>query len=119
MTVEWNRAREEVSKHSAQIKACRRKWCKPPDGWIKVNTDAACHLRTGRMGVGCIIRDDRGCFIRARSKVIQGRLQPREVEAIGLREALSWTKEWRMTRCIFECDAKSVVDAFHTAGGHS
>lgn len=44
-------------------------------------------------GVGCIIRDDLGRFIRASSKVVQGHLQPREVEAMGVREALSWSKD--------------------------
>ncbi|XP_074356319.1 uncharacterized protein LOC141696024 [Apium graveolens] len=65
------------------------------------------------MGVGCIVRDHQGRFIRARSKVVHGRLQPREVEAMGLREALSWIKDWRSHRCVFECDAKQVVDAIH------
>lgn len=64
------------------------------EGWIKMNTDVACLSRTGQMGVGCVIRDEWGHFIRVRSnsKVVQRRLQPREVEAIELREALSWTE---------------------------
>lgn len=60
-----------------------------------------------------------GRFVRARSKVIQEQLQPREIEAIALREALSWTKEWRRNKCIFECDAKGVVEAIKEGGGCS
>lgn len=31
----------------------------------------------------------------------------------ALKEALKWTKEGRKTKCIFECDAKLLVDFFH------
>lgn len=114
MLAEWSRAKE------AQVMRLQRHQvsnsCKPPEGWMKINSDAACHLQTGKTGVACIIRDDQGRFIRARSTLVQGRAQTREIEAMGLREALSWTKEWRTHKCIFECDAKQVVEAIHARG---
>lgn len=61
--------------------------------------------------MGCVIRDEAGNFLRARSNIIQGNFQAREAEAIGLKEALLWTKDWRHHICIFECDAKVLVDA--------
>ncbi|XP_074355726.1 uncharacterized protein LOC141695374 [Apium graveolens] len=119
MLAEWNRAREDMQKQTARTQASNRIWSKPPEGWVKINVDAACMLRTGQMGVGCVIRDECGRFMRARSQVVQGCLQPREVEAIGLREALSWTKNWRRSKCIFECDAKALVEAVNGEGGQS
>lgn len=119
MLYEWNRAKEEEPRNNNQQQISSRRWSKPPERWIKINTDAACNQNMGRMGVGCIIRDDQGRFIRARSKVVQGRVQPREVEAMGLREALSWVKEWRSSKCVFECDSKQVVDAIKTPAGRS
>lgn len=74
MLVEWNRAREELATSTRQQQGSCRRWSKPPEGWVKINTDAACNLRTGQMRVGCVIRDDQGQFIRACSKVFQGRL---------------------------------------------
>lgn len=38
---------------------------------------------------------------------------------MGLREALSWVKEWRSSKCVFECDSKQVVDAIKTPAGRS
>lgn len=118
MLVEWQRSREEQVAITAQQRPGNRRWCKPPAGWIKVNTDAACLMGSNKVGVGCVIRDERGKFLRARSNVVQGGLQPREAEAIGLKEALSWTKNWRQNKCIFECDAKLLVDAMN-GGGNS
>ena len=40
-------------------------------------------------------------------------------KAIGLKEALSWTKEWRSSKCLFECDAKLLVDAVNGGQGNT
>lgn len=87
------------------------------EGWVKINTDAACQSQTGEIGVTCVIRDDRGSFLRARSNVIRGNIQAREAEALGLKEALLWVHEWRKQKCIFEMDSKLVVDAIHGVRG--
>lgn len=36
-----------------------------------------------------------------------------------MREALSWIETWRNKKCIFECDAKLVVDDVHGGTGNS
>ncbi|KAL8105389.1 hypothetical protein AgCh_029259 [Apium graveolens] len=77
------------------------------------------HMANESMGVGCVIQDDQGCFVRAFSKVIHGRMQHRETEAIALHEVLSWTKDWRCDKCVFECDSKQVVDAIRAREGMS
>lgn len=43
-------------------------------------------------GLGCIVRDDRGGFIRERSRVVRERFVPREAKTLGLKEAMSWIK---------------------------
>lgn len=43
MTVDWNRAREKDPKYFVQVKAGSKRWCKQPDGWLKINLDAACN----------------------------------------------------------------------------
>lgn len=119
MLADWNKAREEKSKTAGSQRNGTRVWCRPPRGWIKINSDAACMPASSQVGVGCVARDDCGCFLRARSTVVQGQFQPREAEAIALREALSWIKSWRRSKCIFECDAKMVVDAVNGGNGSS
>lgn len=86
---------------------------------MKINIDASCRQGENFIGVGCVARDDRGRFIRARSNVIHRRLQPREAEALSLKEALSWTKTWRDSKCIFETDAKLLVEAVKGTRGRS
>lgn len=50
MLADWNRAKEDLVKQSKQHHVCSKRWRKPPDGWIKINTDAVCNQRTGQMG---------------------------------------------------------------------
>lgn len=119
MLVDWQRAMQEKGASKMQIQSVGRRWCKPPAGWVEINTDASCQLTSSMVGVGCVIRDETSNFLRARSNVVHGRFQPREAEAFGLKEALSWTKNWRRHKCIFECDAKIVVDAVNGEGGNT
>lgn len=94
-------------------------WTKPPADWIKINIDASYKAGETSIGVGCVVRDNNGKFIRARTNLLCGTTNSRETEAYGLKEALEWTRMWRTTRCIFESDAKLLVDAFQRDRGRS
>lgn len=110
---DWKRARQtEVLGKTVAPGHCKT-WCKPQEGWIKINLDASFYEGAGRIGIGCVVRDDRGCFLRARTNVLPGTTQIREAEAWSLREALERVREWRTNKCIFESDTKLLVDAFH------
>lgn len=87
---DWNRTRDEKSATMRNQRNRVRVWCKPPDGWIKVNLDAACITCASQVGVDCVARYDCGRFLHAKTAVLQGQFQPREAEATGLREVLSW-----------------------------
>lgn len=111
LLAEWRNATEvDKIKRGAGIVQTKR-WCKPPDGWIKINIDAACRSNSDFIGVGCVVRNERGEFLRARTNMIRIRGQAREAEAVSLKEPLSWIKNWRTSKCIFESDAKTLVDA--------
>lgn len=43
----------------------------------------------GRIGIGCVIRNEHGGFVGARCRTVEGNWSPREAEAISLKEALS------------------------------
>lgn len=74
MFAEWNKAREEKNKVANSYQTGRRVWGKSLIGWIKVNTNAACFLGGSQVGIGCVARDERGRFLRARSARVQGNL---------------------------------------------
>ncbi|XP_017250744.2 uncharacterized protein LOC108221372 [Daucus carota subsp. sativus] len=117
---EWQSSQEELGGGGRnRASSANRQWCKPPEGWIKVNIDAACHAQQGYIGIGSVARDENGQFLRASGRRIQGRWKPREAEALGLKEALLWVREWRTSKCVFEMDAKTVVDAIYGDGGNS
>lgn len=69
-------------------------WSKPPTGWVKINVDAVYKERLGFIGVRCMVRDSRGSFLRARTNVIEGSMQPRMADALSLLEALNWMRTW-------------------------
>ncbi|KAK6123061.1 hypothetical protein DH2020_043213 [Rehmannia glutinosa] len=86
------------------------KWIKPYPPYFKCNVDASLSNTQGMTSVAMVIRDDRGEFVVARSVLFPGFYQVREAEAIGVREALSWTKNLGLKYLILETDVKYVVD---------
>ncbi|XVF84382.1 hypothetical protein PTKIN_Ptkin17bG0032300 [Pterospermum kingtungense] len=58
-----------------------------------------------------VLRDDSGEFIAAHTCWIQGCLQVREAEVVGILEVLSWVNEMGLKKVCFEFDAKGVVKA--------
>lgn len=60
-----------------------------------------------------------GNFVSAKSNVVKGSTQAREADALSLKEALTWVKTCRTSKCIFEIDAKLLVDAIYGSQGMS
>lgn len=61
-------------------------WNPPPEGWFKVNTDAAIQIQEQRMGLGILIRDLKGGFVAATMKTSKfyDNITYAEAEAINL-----------------------------------
>ena len=66
------------------------------------------------MGVGCVIKDDSRCLVRAFTRTTSGCPAPNKVEAHALKEALHWIIQLQLSNIIVEMDCKCVVDAFHS-----
>ncbi|KAG8638031.1 hypothetical protein MANES_15G185801v8 [Manihot esculenta] len=73
-----------VSSVSTIVDPARPIWSPPPHGWIKANIDASLSSFYSQMDVKC-------------------------AETIAFREALSWIKEYRWDRVLFELDAQVLV----------
>lgn len=117
MSAEWIKCQQEKQVRKSVNLMSARRWVSPPQGWVKINVDAAIFEATGSVGLGSVIRDEHGNFVRARSQKIEVQLYPREAEAEGLKQAVSWVKDLGFKHCIFEMDAKVVVDAIKKVKG--
>ncbi|KAL8126011.1 hypothetical protein AgCh_013344 [Apium graveolens] len=119
MLHEWKQKCAKGKRQGIGTDGSLKRWRRPQHGWVKVNTDAALFLEWDSTGVGNVIRDERGQFIRARNHKLQALYSPREAEALGLKEALLWVKELGYKRCTFETDAKELVEACRSAQGNT
>ncbi|KAL5756274.1 hypothetical protein ACOSQ2_021020 [Xanthoceras sorbifolium] len=61
-------------------------WMKPPDNWVKVNTDTALRLGACLVGLGDVIRDANGLFLAGISRKLIGSVA---VEVAGV--AIQWS----------------------------
>uniref|UniRef100_A0A803P2Y2 Reverse transcriptase domain-containing protein n=1 Tax=Cannabis sativa TaxID=3483 RepID=A0A803P2Y2_CANSA len=85
------------------------KWCPPSFPSIKVNVDGAIFASEGRFGVGMVARSAAGLVLQAKTLLKTGLLQPHEVEAFGIKEALSWIKSNSWEGVILESDCLRVI----------
>lgn len=68
-------------------------WVKPQDLTIKVTVDASTFSEQNAFGIGIVARDHTGALILAKSTSFYDQTSSEFVEAIAVREALSWIKE--------------------------
>lgn len=72
MLQEWKRSQDMGGGGHKQIAGGNHRWSKPQEGWVKINIDAACCNQLEFIGLGCIVRNDQGQFLKARSARIIG-----------------------------------------------
>ncbi|XP_059446364.1 uncharacterized protein LOC132177903 [Corylus avellana] len=59
------------------------KWSAPTQGWLKVNWDVAIDKAGGRMGIGAIVREEKGNVIATMCKTQSGSFEPTMGEALA------------------------------------
>uniref|UniRef100_A0A803NYV7 Uncharacterized protein n=1 Tax=Cannabis sativa TaxID=3483 RepID=A0A803NYV7_CANSA len=89
-------------------------WTAPDAGFLKVNVDGAVFSASGSFGVGGLARDSNGQLIEAFCMHKAGCFQPSLVEAIGVKEALSWIKNKGWEHVTLETDSLVVVQALQS-----
>ncbi|KAM6599952.1 hypothetical protein CsatA_019561 [Cannabis sativa] len=90
-------------------------WSKPVTDKIKVNVDGAIFEAEGWFGTGLVARNCHGHLIEARSCSEPGYLDAAVVEAIGIKEALSWIKDKQWQDVQLETDCLVAVQALHSS----
>ena len=95
------------------VVACH--WEKPPEGWIKLNTDGCAAGSMGLAGCGGVVRDSHGEWISGFSRHI-GITNSFVAELWGLRDGLLLCSNLNVPFLIVELDAKSIVEIFCNTG---
>ena len=91
------------------VVACR--WEKPPEGWMKLNSDGCAAGSSGLAGCGGVVRDSHGNWVTGFSRHI-GIINSFVAEQWGLRDGLLLCSNLNIPALIVELDAKSIVDIF-------
>ncbi|XP_074364695.1 uncharacterized protein LOC141705705 [Apium graveolens] len=110
LLTEWRKARVIERQDVCRATAGLQVWSKPPVGWKKVTVDVGTSIE-GYVGIGRIIRDEGGQFLRGRSGRIVGNWKANEAEALSIKEALFWAKSLGSDYCIFESDSQQLIEA--------
>jgi hypothetical protein len=82
------------------------KWKNPPAGMYKVNWDIAIDANLKCMGLGVIIRDEKGRVFAASSKILESFQEPTFGEAMGARGAVEFSRELGLSEIVLEGDSK-------------
>jgi ribonuclease HI len=69
------------------------------------------NLKSERIGIGIVIRDQQGNVKAAQSSVRRGRLDPTTAETVAVVQTLRFCKEIGLAKIYLEGYAKNVVDA--------
>lgn len=93
-------------------------WHLPPEGTIKVNTDATCFAESNTYAYAMVERDHTGSLLEAKTTSKHGHIDPMMAEALSIREALSWIKLKSWRKVIVETDCLAVVQVLRCSSIH-
>ncbi|KAG8503930.1 hypothetical protein CXB51_002240 [Gossypium anomalum] len=90
----------------------KKKWVKPPKGFIKINFDAA--VGENRIGYGTVIRDEEGFVIGGGGGFKEGRLSVEEAECVAFKESINVARKLQISEhVLFETDNAGLVNRFN------
>ncbi|GMN21286.1 hypothetical protein TIFTF001_050117 [Ficus carica] len=87
-------------------------WLPPQLGYLKLNVDASVSPGSNHIGIGAVIRDEKGRILGAMAKSMERTFSPFLAECIALREGLMLAKELESATLMVETDAINVVRLF-------
>lgn len=90
------------------IKVCKVAWNRPPEEWVRINTDGSALNNPGKIGAGGILRDKESKLVLAFATPLgEGTSSKAEMEAALF--GLSWALELGYRKIIIELDSQLVV----------
>nr|XP_023916422.1 uncharacterized protein LOC112028020 [Quercus suber] len=97
-----------TSKAAKQKNPIQVLWTKPPQDWVKLNTDSSALGNPRKAGCGGLIRNHQGEWIRGFARGL-GNTSSFVAELWALRDGLTMAKELGVNNLLVEMDALSVV----------
>nr|POF00563.1 putative ribonuclease h protein [Quercus suber] len=92
------------------------KWSPPPPGWFKINFDGATFSSKSLVGLGVIIRNDKGLVMAAYTQSIPLPTFVEMVEVLVARSAISFARELQFDQVIVEGDSEVIINAISKGG---
>jgi hypothetical protein len=83
----------------------QKKWCKPPEGWLKMNSDGALHAVRGEGSWGYVIRDETGDVIAAGAGALSHIRDALQAEVHASIRGVQVASEKGITKIILETDS--------------
>ncbi|KAJ1389060.1 Ribonuclease H-like superfamily [Sesbania bispinosa] len=99
---------------STQATVQADRWPPPPNGYFKINSDAA-HAAGEVWGIGIIIWNNSGEVLAAATRRVSTFPDPGLAEALGIRLAIEFAKDMCFDNVILEYDCKVVTDLFSSS----
>ncbi|KAM6562357.1 hypothetical protein CsatB_022355 [Cannabis sativa] len=91
----WNKAQDKISLSSICLESIgdgAESWTRPAENTIKINVDVALFDSDNKYGFKIIARNHLGHLVAARAGCHGRRYAAEIIEAMGIKEALSWVK---------------------------
>jgi hypothetical protein len=85
-------------------------WRRPPQDWVKVNTDAAFCEASGKASAGIVVRDSQGRVILTTWRVLRGCASLDQAEVEVVLEGLRLTVEWVRWPAWLESDYLNIIN---------
>ncbi|KAM6584020.1 hypothetical protein CsatB_011022 [Cannabis sativa] len=89
-------------------------WTPPAINNLKINVDAALFPNDNSYGYGLVVRDNTGKFLEAKTSHFSGSYPAEVIEALGIKEALSWIKGKNWENVVLESDSLLSVQAIRS-----
>ncbi|XP_060968324.1 uncharacterized protein LOC133035899 [Cannabis sativa] len=114
----WNARNKKVWKKQSsslnEVIGMSALWVKPVLETIKINVDAASFEQENSYGYGMAARDQLGSPLHIQAEYHGGYFPSEVVEAMGIKEALSWIKANHWKGVTIESDSMLAVQAIHS-----
>ncbi|KAL6575261.1 hypothetical protein OROMI_012546 [Orobanche minor] len=107
---DWKAVRNR--QEGPRVQRCRR-WHAPAEGRVKFNSDASFFDDSLSMGIGLVVRNDRGDVLHYRTLLWPGLMRVEEGEAFAVLEAMKWAQELGFMDVEFEFDAQKIETALN------
>ncbi|RLN24050.1 hypothetical protein C2845_PM07G13240 [Panicum miliaceum] len=100
-----------------RLPTSRSRWRRPPDDWLKINTDAAYSAATSSRASGVVIRNSHGEILVAAACAYSNILDVTMAEALAARDGMRLAIEQGAARVILEVDNVHVASLIRSQEG--